>query len=206
MTFPAMNLCFTGRLPITAVNTGNTATKLFWTELDMQRIEVRQMTREDIPAICKADNDESEAFVNYLKEQLDYQDNKECAALLALYDNRVAGYVLLFYQCRWGALKNQGLPGICDLKVFEPYRRKGVATKLMDCAEALARRENTKLYLEVCLNADYGPAQRFYILRGYVPDGAGVYYEERVLGKDEVCRNDDELTLCLIKEFDATRG
>ena len=167
----------------------------------MQKIEVRQMTREDIPAICKADNDETESFVNYLNRQLDFQDNNECSALVALCDNRVAGYVFLFYRCKWGAMKNQGLPGICDLVVFEPYRRKGIATKLMDCAESLARSVNTKIYLDVCLNAEYGPAQRFYALRGYVPDGAGVYYEERVLAKDEVCKNDDELTLCLVKEL-----
>ena len=167
----------------------------------MQKIEVRQMTREDIPAICKADNDETESFVNYLNRQLDFQDNNECSALVALCDNRVAGYVFLFYRCKWGAMKNQGLPGICDLVVFEPYRRKGIATKLMDCAESLARRVNTKIYLDVCLNPEYGPAQRFYALRGYVPDGAGAYYEERVLAKDEVCKNDDELTLCLVKEL-----
>lgn len=167
----------------------------------MQNIEVRRMTREDIPAICRADHDETESFVNYLNRQLDFQENNECAALLALCDNRVAGYVFLFYQCRWGALKNRGLPGVCDLMVFEPFRRKGIATKLMDCAEDLARAVNTKIYLDVCLSAEYGPAQRFYALRGYVPDGAGVYYEERVPAKDEVLRNDDELTLCLVKEL-----
>ncbi|MBP5491197.1 MAG: hypothetical protein J6Y10_11480 [Lachnospiraceae bacterium] len=112
----------------------------------MQNIEVRQMTYADIPAICKADRDESESFVNYLKRQLEFQDNNECSALLA-------------------------------------------------------RRVNTKVYLDACLNAEYGPAQRFYALRGYVPDGAGVYYEEHVLGKDEACKNDDELTLCLVKEL-----
>lgn len=165
------------------------------------KIDIRQMTREDIPAICKADHDESESFVDYLNRQIDFQDNEECLALLAVCDDQVAGYAFLFYQCRWGALKNQGLPCICDLVVFEPYRRKGIATKLMDCAEASARRVNTKIYLEVCLNQDYGPAQRFYALRGYIPDGAGVYYEDRVLAKDAPCKNDDELTLCLVKEL-----
>ena len=167
----------------------------------MQNIEVRQMTYADIPAICKADRDESESFVNYLKRQLEFQDNNECSALLAHCGDEAAGYVFLFYECKWGSWKDRGLPGICDLIVFEPYRRRGVATKLMDCAEALARRVNTKVYLDVCLNAEYGPAQRFYALRGYVPDGAGVYYEEHVLGKDEACKNDDELTLCLVKEL-----
>lgn len=45
-----------------------------------------------------------------------------------------------------------------------------------DFTVALARRENTKVYLDVCLSAEYGPAQRFYVMRGYVPDG-----------EDEVC-------------------
>ena len=51
------------------------------------------------------------------------------------------------------------------------------------------------------LNSDYGPAQRFYIKRGYIPDGKGVYYEEKICETDAVCRNNDELTLCLVKEL-----
>ena len=37
--------------------------------------------------------------------------------------------------------------------------------------------------------------------RGYSPDGKGVYYKEKVCKTDAVCRNDDELTLCLAKEL-----
>ena len=70
------------------------------TEHAMNEIEIRQMTREDIPAICQADNDETESFVVYLNRQLDFQDNGECAALLALCDGKAAGYVFLFYECR----------------------------------------------------------------------------------------------------------
>lgn len=55
--------------------------------------------------------------------------------------------------------------------------------------------------MDVCLNSGYGPAQRLYIKRGYVPDGKGVYYEEKVCETDAVCKNDDELTLCLVKEL-----
>ncbi|MBO4390515.1 MAG: hypothetical protein J5825_06625 [Lachnospiraceae bacterium] len=56
----------------------------------MQSIEIRQMTREDIPAICKADHDETESFVSYLNRQLDFQENGECSALVALYEIQVA--------------------------------------------------------------------------------------------------------------------
>ena len=47
----------------------------------------------------------------------------------------------------------------------------------------------------------YGPAQRFYIKRGYIPDGKGVYYKEKACETDAACRNDDELTLWLAKEL-----
>ena len=47
----------------------------------------------------------------------------------------------------------------------------------------------------------YGPARRFYIKRGYIPDGKGVYYKEKACETDAACRNDDELTLWLAKEL-----
>lgn len=167
----------------------------------MDNIQIRIMTYDDIPFICEADHDESAGFVEYLRNNLDNQENKKCSALLALYGGEVAGYVFLYYECKWGGLKNQGLPSVVDLIVFEAYRRKGIATALMNFAEREARSINSKIYLDVCLNSEYGPAQCFYIRRGYVPDGAGVYYEQEVLSINSPCFNDDELTLCLVKKL-----
>lgn len=164
-------------------------------------ITVRLMTYDDIPSICKADNDESENNLTYLKNQLVNQDKQECSALVALYEGEIAGYVFLYYRCRWGGMANCNLPGVVDLIVFEKYRKKGIATVLMDVAEDIARNYNNKVYLDVCLNSEYGTAQRLYIKRGYVPDGKGVYYEEKVCETNAVCANDDELTLCLVKEL-----
>ena len=98
-------------------------------------------------------------------------------------------------------LAGQNIPGVVDLIVFEKYRRKKIATMLLDAAENIAKQHCNKIYLDVCLNNDYGPAQRFYIKRGYIPDGKGVYYKEKVCETDAVCRNDDELTLWLAKEL-----
>lgn len=96
---------------------------------------------------------------------------------------------------------NCDIPGVVDLIVFEKYRKKGVATVLMDSAEEIAKKHCDKVYLDVCLNSKYGPAQRLYVKRGYVPDGKGVYYEEKVCETNAVCKNNDELTLCLVKEL-----
>ncbi len=163
------------------------------------------MNDGDIPFICKAGNDESEDNKQYLKNQLEHQKKKECSALLALYNGEIAGYVFLYYKCRWGGLANCGLPCIIDLIVFEKYRKNRIATVLMDTAEKIAQNYSDKIYLDVCLNGEYGAAQRLYIKRGYVPDGKGVYYEEKVCKVNAVCKNDDELTLCLIKELQPKR-
>lgn len=169
--------------------------------LDSSNILVRIMSYDDITPICQADNDESEENERYLKNQLANQDKQECSALLALYNGEIAGYVFLYYKCKWGGLANYSLPGIVDLIVFEKFRKNGIATALMDVAENIAKTYSDKIYLDVCLNSEYGPAQRFYIKRGYIPDGKGVYYEEQVCETNAICKNDDELTLCLIKQL-----
>lgn len=166
-----------------------------------KNVVICEMSYDDIPFICKADHDESEKNIAYLKNQLNNQDNQECSALIALYQGKVAGYVFLYYKCRWGGLANCKIPGVVDLIVFEEYRKKGIATNLMNVAEDIAKRHGDKVYLDVCLCSEYGPAQRLYIKRGYLPDGKGVYYEEKVLEADAICKNNDELTLCLVKEL-----
>ena len=75
----------------------------------MDNIQISKMTYDDIPLICKADRDESAGFVEYLRNNLDNQGNKKCSALLALYGGEVAGYVFLYYECKWGGMGNQGL-------------------------------------------------------------------------------------------------
>ena len=50
-----------------------------------KNIDVRIMSCDDIPFICKADNDESEKNIAYLTNQLANQEKQECSALLALF-------------------------------------------------------------------------------------------------------------------------
>lgn len=164
-------------------------------------VDIRLMDYNDIPFICKAAGDESEQHIIYLRKQLENQDKQECSALLALYRGQIAGHVFLYYKCKWGGLANCDLPCVIDLFVFKKYRKRGIATALMDVAEKIASKYSDKVYLDVCLNSEYGQAQRLYVRRGYVPDGKGVYYEEKVCETNAICKNDDELTLCLIKKL-----
>lgn len=45
---------------------------------------------------------------------------------------------------------------------------------------AQAAETSDTVCLGVGLHSGYGAAQRMYVLRGYVPDGSGVWYEGRV--------------------------
>lgn len=72
---------------------------------------------------------------------------------------------------------------------------------LLDLAESISKQHSDKLYLDICLNSDYGPDQQLYAKRDYIPDGKGVYYEKKICETDAVCKNNDELTLCLVKEL-----
>lgn len=164
-------------------------------------ILIRTMKNSDIPAICKAENDESDSSFRYFNKQLQHQQDKRCIALLALYQKQVAGYVYLYYQCNWGGLGNQGYPGIVDLAVIESFRRKGIGNKLMEIAEEVAADYNDLVYLDVGVNSDFGSAQRLYAALGYIPDGKGVYYDKKVCEVDALCKNSDILTLCLIKKL-----
>jgi len=55
--------------------------------------------------------------------------------------------------------------------------------------------------LGVGLHPGYGAAQRLYIKQGYVPDGSGVWFQNKQLKPNERCVNDDELVLYLSKKL-----
>ena len=67
--------------------------------------------------------------------------------------------------------------------------------------EELAAETSDTVCLGVGLHSGYGAAQRMYVLRGYVPDGSGGWYEGRVWDQYAPCVNDDELNLFLSKKL-----
>ena len=58
-----------------------------------------------------------------------------------------------------------------------------------------------KVTLGVGLHSGYGPAQRLYIKRGYIPDGTGVWYQNHQPAMNAVCEDIGELVLYLSKNL-----
>ncbi|MGN1100805.1 MAG: GNAT family N-acetyltransferase [Huintestinicola sp.] len=138
------------------------------------------------------------------KYEMRLKDNSEgrAIALAAEYKGNVAGYINVYPDSKWGAFGGKGYPEIVDFGVLEKYRRKGIGSKLMDIAEEIAAKYSDTVYLGVGLHNGYGSAQRMYVKRGYIPDGSGVRYKDKVCTPyDTIYTNDDDLVLYLSKKL-----
>lgn len=88
-----------------------------------------------------------------------------------------------------------------DLNVLGGFQRRGVGAALLDAVEARAAERHERIGLRVGLHPGYGPAQRLYAERGYLPDGAGAVRNGRPVPEGAAVPLDDETTLRLIKRL-----
>ena len=109
------------------------------------------------------------------------------ASLIATRGPDVIGYVSMVRESGYAGFRSRGIPLVHQIAVAGPFRQQGVATLLMDAAEQLARdRGIVTLGITVGLFDEYGPAQRLYGRRGYIPDGRGACRGQRPLSR--ACR------------------
>lgn len=129
--------------------------------------------------------------------------NGHGTTLIARVDQVIAGLVTVRWTSNDPALANRDIPLVHQLMVSPPYRRRGIATALMDAAEALvAGRGRPAVGITVGLFDEYGPAQRLYVRRGYVPDGRGACQARTPLHEGQTVTVDHSLIIWLIKDLD----
>ncbi|MGL4737592.1 MAG: GNAT family N-acetyltransferase [Cellulosilyticaceae bacterium] len=138
-----------------------------------------------------------ETYTGYLKEQ---SEGKRLV-FVAEYQARVVGICTLVLDPSEGPFGNQGIPEIVDLSVFFHVHKRGIANKLLDVAEDAASKYADSVYLAVGVHSGYGQAQRIYVKRGYLPDGSGVWYQNKQLEQYVPCCNDDDLLLFFSKKL-----
>jgi len=121
--------------------------------------------------------------------------------LLALDADDYLGHCKLVWSPDYSGFRERGIPEIQDLNVIRSQRRQGLASHLLDEAEARIVKRSRFAGLGFGLYADYGAAQRLYIQRGYVPDGHGLHYFDEPLPPGATCTVDDDLVLYLVKQL-----
>lgn len=166
------------------------------------RVDIRQLDEASASALTEAF---SAAGWNKPRDQyakyLDQQARGEIVCLVAHVDHAVAGYLKIVWAPGYPPLKEAGIPEIQDLNVLDPFRRRGVASRLLDRAESEVAKTSSVVGIGVGLHPGYNAAQRLYVLRGYVPDARGVTYKDRYVAEREVLPFDDDLVLHFTKDL-----
>lgn len=147
------------------------------------------------PAV-RGNNRPAGLFDRYFKEQ----EEGERIVLLAFYNSEFAGHANIIWRSSYPAFAEKAIPEINDLYVISNYRRRGIGTALVDEAEKRIFIRSRFAGIGVGMYADYGPAQRMYVLRGYVPDRLGLMYKDKPVTPGEMVKVDDDLALYLVKE------
>ena len=162
---------------------------------------IRKMQESDIQHL-------SQGFINqgwpgrednltrYFKEQ----ESGEREVLVAEVEGALAGYITILSCAKQGPFA-EIYPELSDFNVFEPFQNQGIGNLLLEEAEKQVRLISDKVTLGVGLHSGYGPAQRLYIKRGYIPDGTGVWYQNHQPAMNAVCEDIGELVLYLSKNL-----
>jgi GNAT superfamily N-acetyltransferase len=140
----------------------------------------------------------AELFLRYAAEA----DSGSRVNWVATVAGEMAGYVTL----RWDNPDYPGvayrwIPEIQDLNVLPQFRRRGIASAMLDRAEGAAARRSSVVGIGVGLHPGYNAALVLYVRRGYVPDGLGVSYGDRFVQEGEIVPFDDALGLHFTKDL-----
>ena len=151
------------------------------------------MLPADVPAL-------EEAFaVKRYAAYLDEHTRGERRVLVAELDGSIVGYLTIVWTSPYPPFAAAGIPEIKDLNVVPPCRRRGIATALLDAAEAEIATRAGVAGIGVGMDPDYGPAQVLYVRRGYVPDGRGLTWSNAHVRWGDQVRVDDGLVLYLTR-------
>ena len=170
----------------------------------MQKIKllIRLLESDDIPEIAKAFqhlgwDKPALQYERYLMEQaLEIRD-----VYIAFTEEQFVGYLTVCWTSSYEPFRKEKIPEIVDFNVLPKFRRQGFGTQLMDKAESEIAKLSPIAGIGVGMTPDYGAAQRLYILRGYVPDGRGLWHRGHYPQHGEEITVDDNMALYLTKEL-----
>ena len=162
---------------------------------------IRKMQESDIKELSRGFISQGwpgreEILARYFLEQ----ECGEREVLVAEVEGALAGYITILPCAKQGPFA-EIYPELSDFNVFEPFQNQGIGNLLLEEAEKRVRLISDKVTLGVGLHSGYGPAQRLYIKRGYIPDGSGVWYQNHRPAMDATCEDIGDLVLYLSKDL-----
>jgi GNAT superfamily N-acetyltransferase len=176
-------------------------------ELDLrmnnaQNLGIRPLNEHDPIVIAAAFaqigwNKPEAQYRQYLSEQA--AGTRMC--FVAIVDGQFAGYVTVNWRPSYPGFSELNIPEIQDLNILRQFRKQGIASHLLDRAEAEVAQNSGVVGIGVGLHPGYNAAQRLYVRRGYIPNGRGVTYQDRYIDEGSYVLLDDDLVLHFTKQL-----
>jgi GNAT superfamily N-acetyltransferase len=126
--------------------------------------------------------------------------NGASTTLLGYEAGRLVGIVTIRWHSRYPPFRERGIPLIQYIEIRYEDRGRGLGGQVLERAEQEIARRSPLAGLCVGIFDEYGPAQRLYIRRGFVPDGRGVCRGHSPLRHGEQVVVDHDLLLWLVKD------
>lgn len=150
------------------------------------KLEFNDLKAEAIPNIVRSFQEQgwnkpAELYENYLKLQQEKKRKIIVAFIQEANQNVFAGYLTIQWQSNYLPFKKAKIPEIVDLNVLKIYQRRGIASRLIQLAEASILEHSNTAGIGFGLVNDYGAAQRLYVRLGYIPDGRGIIQDNKTL-------------------------
>jgi len=170
-------------------------------------MDIRVIEREGIAeAIAEAaqtffSRDRAEAERNF-----DGHARGDSATLLGYQDGELVGILTIRWNSNYPPFREQGIPLIHNIEIKWERRGQGLGAALLTHAERFVALRTRKVGICVGIFDAYGPAQRLYVKRGFVPDGRGVCRGHAPLQENETVRVDHDLLLWLVKDLPAAEA
>lgn len=168
-------------------------------------LTLRKLAAADAPALAAPfralgwPGKTAQHFTAYAEQQRSGQRD----VVVAWLDAQVAGYGCVVWSSDYPPFRDDSVPEIQDLNVLPAHRRQGVGTALLGRLEELVAARSPVAGLGVGVYADYGPAMRLYVARGYQFDGRGLMSGGQPVEPGSLVRIDDGATLMLTKRLRA---
>jgi GNAT superfamily N-acetyltransferase len=127
-------------------------------------------------------------------------ENGASTTILGYEAGRLVGIVTIRWQCRYPLFRERQIPLIQNIEVRYEDRGRGLGGRMLARAEQEIARRSPLAGLVVGISEDYGPAQRLYARRGFLPDGRGLCRQYTPLKVGDVVTVDHDLLLWLVKD------
>jgi GNAT superfamily N-acetyltransferase len=168
-------------------------------------IELRIATNETFDEFIRlAVQDFFSGSEDEARDNLGPFDESETSFVLAYEGAEPVGTVTIRWNPHYPPFREAGIPFIQNIEIRYDLRGRGYGSRVLEAVERLIGERSPKAGICVALFDDYGPAQRLYAKRGYVPDGRGACHRFTPLQRGDVITVDGDHLLWLVKELRPT--